>query len=169
MPFGSAPRDLVPDFCCLACEGDLIQFESREDEILGVQIYRCEDCGQRIEVVPTEEERTPAKATRAAPGSAEKIEVMRQRAERGEALFHPGDSTEFGRAYHSQAMPTSDHQTEGRRRKGRKGTGVIKAGNRWRASVWDSAQLRTVRLGLFETEEEALAAVAAARKRLAEG
>lgn len=33
-----------------------------------------------------------AEPTAAPPGSLEKIEVMRERAERGEAVFHPGDA-----------------------------------------------------------------------------
>ena len=36
---------------------------------------------------------TPSEPTQAKPGSPEKIEVMRQRVERGESPFHPDDET----------------------------------------------------------------------------
>lgn len=35
----------------------------------------------------------PAAATRAAPGTQEKLDVMAERAARGERLWHPGDAT----------------------------------------------------------------------------
>lgn len=38
-----------------------------------------------------------AEPTAASPGSREKIEVMRARAERGEAVFHPQDARVIGR------------------------------------------------------------------------
>jgi hypothetical protein len=37
--------------------------------------------------------RLPAEPTQARPGSPEKMRVLEQRAERGEALFHPLDAT----------------------------------------------------------------------------
>lgn len=38
-----------------------------------------------------------AEPTNAPPGSLEKIQVMRERAERGEAVFHPHDARVIGR------------------------------------------------------------------------
>lgn len=40
--------------------------------------------------------RLPSCPTSALPGTAEKVEVMRQRVERGELAFHPADAKQIG-------------------------------------------------------------------------
>lgn len=50
-------------------------------------------CGEEcLELYRRGEMRMPASPTRYGPGTKEKVEVMRQRCERGESLFHPDDN-----------------------------------------------------------------------------
>jgi hypothetical protein len=46
-----------------------------------------------IQKRPVQAPRTPARATSAQPGSAEKLEIMARRVRRGESVFHPQDAT----------------------------------------------------------------------------
>jgi hypothetical protein len=102
----------------------------------------------------------PSKPTSARPGSQAKIEVLAARLAAGRPLFHPGDATMREREPHPLSehprLPLPDGVTRYRYR------GKI----RYRARITIVKGSREkVSLGVYDTVEEAEAAVNAARRR----
>jgi hypothetical protein len=142
---------------------------TREDRALGVTPLACATC-ESVEYVCEENGHAyplPAAPTRARAGSAEKVEVMRRRAERREAVFHPGDSLERERAPSAQTGGGLDRAVAERNRELPRGVMWSPRHRRYRAKLWDRATKKTLHLGLFDRPEDAAAAVRAAREALA--
>ena len=120
-----------------------------EDQRLGLRRLRCRRCWTEVECTDPETPDPPpdpAGPTLLAAGSDAKIDLMRRRVEQGFSCFHPSDNPATG----------SWRRVRTRADAGR-GKGVYKVKNKWRAVI-------RIDLGLFATEAEALAAVAAYRQ-----
>lgn len=97
--------------------------------------------------------------TNALPGSPAKVEILRLRASLGLPLFHPDDDT----SQMAGAVGVAARGIRGRV------PGVSLHRRKWRAVVWDGRKRRNRYLGLYATEQEAIAAVKRAKRAMVKG
>jgi hypothetical protein len=98
----------------------------------------------------------PPKPTLALPGTIEKIRVMRKRLREGLHIHHPEDATLQGVIGGQVQLLRAAHQKARRLPKG-----VRRWRQRFQARLFDGSKGR--HLGLYDTPEEAAAAIVAAR------
>lgn len=94
LPANASPRKHVCRSCLLAAR------RLRDANLRGLNMSLGRTAsGRKRKPAPTEDcgecRRNPAQNTVAVPGTSAKVEVMRQRFERGEELSHPGDATGY--------------------------------------------------------------------------
>lgn len=120
-----------------------------EDTLCDVVRYECRRCERLEFLLRTREDDppTPREATQAAPGSAEKIAVMRERAARGEHLYHPLDNftsiARRGRGTGIREIPEGIHW--------------VKSIRKYRAQ--GRLQRKRVSIGVYETVAQAVEAI----------
>lgn len=95
----------------------------------------------------------PGKPTLTRPGTPEKMLVMQERAARGEAIFHRGDSDRCGRIPRESCNPLLRSLP----------LGVTRCGHKYRARLWDPTRGKFVSHGVYATAALAKAAIAAAQ------
>ena len=131
--------------CCDAPREEGTVYKGGARTLVG---WRCPVCG---------EARYPGEPTQELVGTPGKMQVMTERAARGESLFHPLDNTDSGGHPRSEEPPKAEN-----RRAYTLPVGVRwdKRGGKWRARVWDDAEGKSRSLGLFDTAAEAEDAIA---------
>ncbi len=107
----------------------------------------------------------PGEPTSYPPGSDGKLAVLAERFARGERLHHPLDA----RLQTAADVQAAGNPMDGRRRGGRQSKGISPVHQRWKARAWNPRVKKLVYVGLFQSEEAAIAARIAAEQRFRDG